>query len=247
MKRSVIAALIALGISFSTTPSAQALEGPLSGKTIVIDPGHQLGNGAPEFADEINSTKFNGAIVKGCNTTGTATNAGFPEATLNWKIAKQLRQLLEGQGATVVLTRDSNSRSKWGPCVWDRAGIANAAKADAMVSIHADGGPSNGRGFFVIEPVRIKGWTDDVIEVDRRFAADMIAGMKAAGAPPSTYIAGQRMVSREQSTLNFSDVPTVIVEVGNMRNKQDAALMMSTAGQRNYATWLLAGVDRFFR
>ena len=245
--RLMIAALVAVGISFSAAPNVQALEGPLSRKTIVIDPGHQLGNGSREFADEINATKFNGAIVKGCNTTGTATNAGFPEATLNWKIAKQLQSMLESQGATVVLTRDSNSRSKWGPCVWDRAGIANAAKADAMISIHADGGPSGGRGFFVIEPVRIKGWTDDVIEVDKRLAADMIAGMKAAGAPPSTYIAGQRMVSREQSTLNFSDVPTVIVEVGNMRNKKDAALMMTSAGQRDYATWLLAGVDRFFK
>lgn len=247
MKRLIIVALVAIGISISSAPNVQALEGPLSGKTIVIDPGHQLGNGVPEFADEINATKFNGAIVKGCNTTGTATNAGFPEATLNWKIAKQLQSMLESQGATVVLTRDSNSRSKWGPCVWDRAGIANAAKADAMISIHADGGPSGGRGFFVIEPVRIKGWTDDVIEVDKRLAADMIAGMKAAGAPPSTYIAGQRMVSSEQSTLNFSDVPTVIVEVGNMRNKKDAALMMTSAGQRDYATWLLAGVDRFFK
>ncbi|MSY16728.1 MAG: N-acetylmuramoyl-L-alanine amidase, partial [Actinobacteria bacterium] len=46
---------------------------------------------------------------------------------------------------------------------------------------------------------------------------------------------------------NFSNVPTVIVEVGNMRNKKDAALMMTSAGQRDYATWLLAGVDRFFK
>ena len=236
-----------MGLVLFGSSTAPAFDQPLSGKTIVIDPGHQLGNGNPKFADEMSATKFNGAIVKSCNTTGTATNSGFPEATLNWRIAKQLRRLLEAQGATVVLTRDSNSRSKWGPCVWDRAGIGNAVKADAMVSIHADGGPSSGRGFFVIQPVKIKGWTDDVIAVDQRLAADMISGMKAAGAPPSSYIAGQLMVSREQSTLNFSDVPTVIVEVGNMRNSQDAALMTTTAGQRDYANWLLAGLTRFFR
>lgn len=247
MRRIATVTFIVIGIAFHSAANVQAVEGSLSGKTIVIDPGHQLGNGAPEFADEINATKFNGAIVKSCNTTGTATNAGFPEATLNWKIAQQLRHMLEAQGATVVLTRDSNSRSKWGPCVWDRAGIANAAKADAMVSIHADGGPSSGRGFFVIEPVKIKGWTDDVIAADQKLAGGMIAGMRAAGAPPSTYIAGQRMVSREQSTLNFSDVPTVIVEVGNMRNAQDAVLMTTTAGQRDYANWLLTGLKRFFK
>lgn len=247
MRRTTIVAVLALGLVLTGTTSVQAAEKPLAGKTIVIDPGHQLGNGNPKFASHLNATKFNGSIVKGCNTTGTATNAGLPEATLNWKIANRLKRMLQARGANVVFTRDANSTSLWGPCVWDRAGIANAAKADAMVSIHADGGPATGRGFFVIAPVRIKGWTDDVIDIDQQFAHAMIAGMKSAGAPPSTYIADQLMVSRDQSTLNFSNVPTVIVEVGNMRNKQDAALMATAAGHRDYATWLLAGVDRFFK
>lgn len=239
-------AAFALGLVLSGAGTARATDQPLAGRTIVLDPGHQLGNSNPKFARQMAQTKFNGAIVKSCNTSGTATNAGFPESTLNWRIAKNLRRMLQAQGATVVLTRDANSRERWGPCVWDRAGIANAAGADAMISIHADGGPAGGRGFYVIEAAKIKGWTNDVVAADRRLTADMIAGMSAAGAPPSTYVSGQRWISREQSTLNFSDVPTVIVEVGNMRNKLDAALMSTPAGQRDYARWLLAGIDRFF-
>ena len=74
----------------------------------------------------------------------------------------------------------------------------------------------------------------------------MIDGMTAAGAPPSNYIGNQLMVSRDTTSLNFSNVPTVTVEVGNMRNSQDAALMTTRAGQRKYAEWLFAGIQRFF-
>ncbi len=39
----------------------------------------------------MSQTIFNGAITKGCNTTGTATNAGLPEATFTWKVADHLK------------------------------------------------------------------------------------------------------------------------------------------------------------
>ena len=101
--------------------------------------------------------KFNGKTTKGCNTTLTATNAGFLEATFNWKVAKQLKKLLQAQGARVELTRDSNSRDEWGPCVWDRGLQAQRVGADIMVNIHADGSASQSRGFFVIAPGKVKG------------------------------------------------------------------------------------------
>ena len=82
-----------LGLAFQAP--AAAAEKPLAGRIIVLDPGHQLGNSNPKFAKEMSATKFNGSIVKGCNTTGTATNAGLPEATFNWRVAKRLRTLLE--------------------------------------------------------------------------------------------------------------------------------------------------------
>ena len=238
--------LLAIVMAATAAPASHAAdEQPLAGKVIVLDPGHQLGNGNPRFATQMAQRKFNGAIVKGCNTTGTATNAGLPEATFTWRVARELRRILQARGATVVLTRDHNSRDAWGPCVWDRARIGTEAKADAMVSIHADGAPAGAKGFFAIAPAAIPGWTDDVVKVDRRLARAMIAGMKAAGAPPANYVRDQLQVRRDQSTLNFSDVPTVIIEVGNMRNASDARRMSSTAGQREYARWLAAGIERF--
>ena len=233
------------GPARAAAPSAP--EGPLDGRLVVIDPGHQLGNSNPRFAKQLSQTFFNGAITKGCNTTGTATNAGLPEATFTWRVAKRLKALLEEAGARVEMTRSANSRDDWGPCVWDRARLANRLGADAMVSIHADGASPGSKGFFAIAPALIEGWTDDVVQVDRRLAKAMIAGMAAAGAPRSNYIGNQLMISRDTTSLNVSNVPTVTVEVGNMRNADDARRMSSAAGQRQYARWLYAGIERYFR
>lgn len=241
-----LATALLVGAALVGAPSASAATRPLQGKVIVIDPGHQLGNSNPKFAKQMAQTVFNGAITKSCNTTGTATNSGYPEATFTWKVAQRLKRKLERAGAKVVMTRTTNSRDDWGPCVWDRAKLANKVKADAMVSIHADGAASGNRGFFAMTPALIKGWTDDVVVKDRRLAKAMIEGMKLAGAPPSNYIGGQLMVSRDTTSLNFSNVPTVTIEVGNMRNASDAARMTSKSGQKQYARWLFAGLDNYF-
>ena len=244
--RLIPAVLAASLLALAFQAPAAAAEKPLAGRIIVLDPGHQLGNSNPKFAKEMSATKFNGSIVKGCNTTGTATNAGLPEATFNWRVAKRLRALLEDQGATVVFTRSSNSREAWGPCTWDRARIGTEAKADAMISIHADGAPASGRGFHVIAPSAIKGWTTDVAKPGRRLARAMISGMTRAGAEPATYLSSTLSIRGDQTTLNFSDVPTVIVELGNMRNKADAARMSTTQGQQQYADWIAAGIESYF-
>ncbi|MFM1916782.1 MAG: hypothetical protein RJB01_297 [Actinomycetota bacterium] len=233
-------------VSGGAYAAAPARAADLSGKIIAIDPGHQRGNSNPQFSREVNRKKFNGSIRKVCNTSGTATNKGFPESTFNWRVAQQLRTNLEAQGARVVLTRDSDSYEEWGPCAWDRPLVANAAGADVFISIHADGAPARASGFHVIAPSRVKGYTDDISKESRVLARKMIAGMKDAGAKPATYIAGALSVRGDQSTLNFSDVPAVVVELGNMRNRKEARAMSSRAGQKFYADALAAGINRYF-
>ncbi|GAB6985404.1 hypothetical protein [Nocardioides pyridinolyticus] len=46
-------------------------------------------------------------------------------------------------------------------------------------------------------------------------------------------------------TLNLSDVPTVMVELGNMRNARDAHRMTTPQGRQRYADALLGAVRRF--
>ena len=52
---------------------------------VVIDPGHQLGN--HNFPGRTQRLVPAGGFRKPCNTTGTATNGGYPEASLTWDVA----------------------------------------------------------------------------------------------------------------------------------------------------------------
>lgn len=244
MKR-LAASLLALLLLAALPVPAHAADRSLAGAIIALDPGHQLGNSNPKFSSQMKQTRFNGTIVKSCNTTGTATNKGLPEATFTWRVSQQLKKLLEAQGARVELTRTGNSRNSWGPCVWDRGAFSEKVGAKVFVSIHGDGAPAKGRGFHVIAPGRIKGWTDDIASGSRSLARSMIDGMKQAGATPTTYLSSPLSVRTDQSTLNFNGVPAVIVELGNMRNARDAAQMSSTAGVKQFAKQLASGISRY--
>ena len=243
-----LAAASVISVTMLVTPAAVAAQpSPVAGKTIVVDPGHQLGNSNPKFRAQLAQTIFNGAIRKSCNTTGTATNAGYPESTFTWEVGKRLHDLLTQAGAKVIMTRDSNSRNAWGPCVWDRAYIANDANADAMVSIHGDGAPGSSHGFFALAPVQIPGWTKNDVPADRALAKAMVSGMTAAGATPSSTFPGAIMNSRDTTSLNLSSRPTVTIEMGNMRNAAEARMRSSAQGQQQYAQWLFAGLEEYFR
>ncbi len=215
---------------------------PLAGLTIALDPGHQLGNSNPAFRAQMARSRFNGTVTKSCNTTGTATPGGYPEATFVWNVSRIVKKRLESLGAKVRMTRTTNRYDRWGPCVWVRGKFGAKVGADLLVSIHADGAPASGSGFFVIVPGLVPGWTDDIAGPSQRIGQRMIEGMRSAGAKPSTYIRGQMLIWRDVSTLNFSDVPAVLVEVGNMRNPAEAQVMVTPAGQRRYAQWLVAGI-----
>lgn len=217
--------------------------GVLSGMVIALDPGHNIGNGS--HVSLINRTYWVG-LTKTCNTTGTATNAGYPEATFTFDVAARLRRLLTAAGATVVLTRDRNSSSSYGPCVGARGAFPAQEHARLMVSLHGDGGPSTGRGFHVIVPGYYPGYTDDIYKRSMILGKALIAGMSTS-FHPTTYLRSPLSVRKDQGTLNMSNVPTAIVETLNMRNRYDAAIAMSATGRQRIAAALYAGIVRYLR
>ena len=219
---------------------------PLAGRTVVLDPGHQLGNA--RHPRQINRLVPAGPSRKPCNTTGTSTNAGYPEATFTWRVANVARRALQRAGARVVLTRTSNSRRAWGPCVDVRGRAGNRAHADLMVSIHADGSYArSARGFHVIAPASLRGWTDDIAAPSRRLALSLRSALGRAELRRANYIAGGDGldVRADLGTLNLSDVPVAMVELGNMRNSTDARRMRSKAGRARYAHALVDGVTAY--
>lgn len=257
----LLVSLLLLGAVLSAAPAAsafaapdpvvssapeEAAPGPLAGRTIVIDPGHQLGN--HNYPRKITRQVPAGGFRKDCNTTGTATNGGFPEATLAWRTSRMLRARLVRQGARVVLTRHSNRQDRWGPCVDARGRAGNKIDADLKISIHGDGSYAAGaHGFHVIAPTNRKPWTHDIYRSSKRLALATRAGLRGVGLPVANYIAGGDGLDfrSDLGTLNLSDVPTVMVELGNMRNANDAGRMTSRHGRGTYARGLAHAVRRF--
>ncbi|WP_405612765.1 N-acetylmuramoyl-L-alanine amidase [Streptomyces sp. NBC_00076] len=232
-----------------TTTSAPAASGPLKGKVIVIDPGHNPGNFKNTAA--INRKVDIGTNSKECDTTGTATNSGYEEARFTLDVADRMRAILQRQGATVKLTQDGDR--PYGPCVDERALIGNEAHADAVVSIHADGSAVGNRGFHVILPGSVHAGSADTraIVAPSRELGERVAGtfVRVTGSAPSNYIGGGTgLVTRtDLGGLNLSTVPKVFIECGNMRDSKDAALLTSGAWRQKAAQGISEGMVSFLR
>ncbi|HEV2452171.1 MAG TPA: N-acetylmuramoyl-L-alanine amidase [Streptosporangiaceae bacterium] len=216
---------------------------PLSGKTIVIDPGHNGQNWAhPEIINRLVNviTEW-----KACDTTGTATVSGYAEHAFNFDVATRLARLLRHEGAKVVLTRANDTGV--GPCVTERAAIGNRAHAQAAISIHADGGPVSGSGFEVIEPGLIPGHNGIIIRPSQLLALDIRnAYHRITGESYSDYVGHDGLdVRTDLGGLNLSTVPKVFIECGNMPNPGDAAKLMSAAFRQRIAVALAAGFTAF--
>jgi N-acetylmuramoyl-L-alanine amidase len=235
------------GIGPGSLPVAAHQARPLHGVLIAIDAGHQLGNS--RHPDQINQPVPAGGFTKPCNTTGTATDAGFAEATFNFRVAMRLSSRLSNLGARVMLTRHHNSRRLWGPCVDYRGRFGNRRPATLKVSIHGDGSYSGGSGFHVIAPTDRAPWTSDIYRSSKRLAHATRHGLVRSHFSVADYIAGGDGLDfrSDLATLNLSNIPTVMVELGNMRNSSDAAVMSSARGQGRYARALTHGIRAFLR
>ncbi|MFE0171884.1 N-acetylmuramoyl-L-alanine amidase [Streptomyces sp. NPDC059002] len=234
----------------NTKPTRRpAANGPLKGKIVVVDPGHNAGNF--RHATEINRQVDIGTNRKECDTTGTSTNAGYTEAKFTLDVARRLRTLLEKQGATVEFTQDGDR--PWGPCVDERAQIGNKLHADAVVSIHADGSGVGNRGFHVIMPGKVRAGSADTtpIVAPSKELGERIAGtfLRATGSAPSNYIGGGTGLDtrKDLGGLNLSTVPKVFIECGNMRDAKDAALLTSGAWRQKAAQGISDGIAGFLR
>ncbi|GAB3141154.1 N-acetylmuramoyl-L-alanine amidase [Amycolatopsis sp. NPDC004378] len=227
-----------------TPPSSSAAPPatPASGKVVVLDPGHNGGNGA--HPAEINRQVPAGrGQTKPCNTTGTATNAGYPEHAFTWDVAQRVGKALAGKGIRVVYTRQNDTGV--GPCVDRRAAIGNEANADAVVSIHADGSTSPGAsGFHVAYSSPPLNAAQG--EPSTRLAQVVRDTLRTSGFSTSNYIGGNGLSARtDLGGLNLSTRPAVLVECGNMRNAAEAARMTSEEGRQQYASAIAAAIEAY--
>jgi N-acetylmuramoyl-L-alanine amidase len=240
----VVLAAVVLASFTAAAPAAQPAKAalPLAGIVIELDPGHNGGNAShPAY---INRLVWIGNRWKACDTVGTSTRSGWAEHRFNWLVANLVKSRLQALGATVVLSRPSDTG--YGPCITTRAALGAKVHARLKVSIHADGAPSYDHGFFVMRPGLVRGYTDDILASSYTLAKAVRSGLVKVGLRVANYYATTGIIARtDMGGLNMSDVPAVMVELGNMKNTGDAARMMSSTGRAQYANGLVAGIRLF--
>lgn len=248
------------GGSASPSPSARRSHGSargggsskhgdaaLTGRTVVLDPGHNPHNA--RHLSKIHKQVRMGRGTKECDTTGTSTNSGYSEARFTLDVSRRVRELLRQEGAKVVLTQDG--KRPWGPCVNERARIGNEAHADAAVSIHADGSGASSRGFHVINPGSVHTHGADTRKItgpSHTLGGYVKKGFaKHTGSSPANYLGGgDGLVTRtDLGGLNLSRVPKVFLECGNMRNATEARQMKSARWRQHAADGVAAGITKF--
>jgi len=225
------------------TVARAAQRGVLKGVVIALDPGHHPGNAS--HPGKVSRQVWAGTRWKPCNTVGTSTNKGYAEARFTRSVARRLERKLEKRGAIVRLTTRGRD---WGPCINRRGRFGATIGAELTVSIHADGQAAGLRGFHVIRPGSLEGYTRDIDRRSKRLGRALRTGLLRGGFARANYLGGDGMdVRTDLGTLNFSDVPVVMVEAGNMRNRRDARWITRAKGRDRLAAALLAGIRRYLR
>ena len=234
--RMVIGALVAA--SAIIIPTATAAPSIITGMVVFIDPGHNGSNDA-SITRQVPTGRGG---TKDCQTSGTSTNSGYQEHTFNWDTALRVRAALNALGVRTAMSRGNDTGL--GPCVDARAEMANAMHPNAILSIHADGGPPSGRGFHVNYSAPPLNQVQAGPSV--QYARIMRDQLQASGIPPANYIGQDGLYGRSDLTgLNLAQYPSILVECGNMKNPADSALLESPEGRQKYADALVRGIAGF--
>ncbi|CAN3131316.1 Rv3717 family N-acetylmuramoyl-L-alanine amidase [Mycobacterium sp. smrl_JER01] len=235
-----VGAAVVAAMLVATSPAVPAQAAPtnLAGMIVFLDPGHNGSNDA-SISRQVPTGRGG---TKDCQASGTSTEDGFPEHTFTWDTTLRIRQALHGLGVRTAMSRGDDTGL--GPCVDERAAMANALSPNAVVSIHADGGPPTGRGFHVLyssPPLNAAQAGPSV-----QFAKVMRDQLAGSGIPPATYIGQSGLNPRSDiAGLNLAQFPSILVELGNMKNPVDSGLMKTPEGRQRYADAVVRGIVAF--
>ncbi|MGB3698849.1 MAG: N-acetylmuramoyl-L-alanine amidase [Gordonia sp. (in: high G+C Gram-positive bacteria)] len=247
---SVLTSAALVGALITVAPSQAApRSGALTGKTVFLDPGHQGSAAGHDLAKQVDDGRGG---KKDCQTTGATAVTGKAEHTINWDVAQLVKAALESKGARVVMSR--NDDTGWGGCVDERAAAASNSGADLAVSIHADststGADTAKTGFHMIVPtLPIPDKTVDGVQGgEGRKASNTIRdAMKKAGFAPANYLgAVDGVVTRPDiAAVNLTRVPAAFVEMGNLSDPAEAAVLSSPQGATKYAVAITEGITGY--
>lgn len=182
--------------------------------------------------------------------SGNAVQNGIREVALCWQVASLVRTDLQARGVRVVMTKTAEMQFVTNK---RRAEIANAAKADLMVRIHADSG--GGHGYTVFYPRRkgelngVSGPSEVVIRASAGAASKFLRAFQAnlGGGLPSNGLRGDdvTLIGSKQGALTgsiYSKVPVLLLEMGFLDNESDAAWFRAPKNRARMAKAIAAGI-----
>ena len=190
----------------------------LSGKIIVIDPGH------------------------GGNDAGAIGPTGVMEKNVTLKVALELRKLLEAEGAEVIMTRDSDTTvSVKGAKASDieelgaRCDVGNRAGAHIFISIHADSFTRpEARGTTGYYYSKGSGAGQKLADCIRRNLVEQL-GTPSRGTQPCNFY-----------VVKHTDMPATLIELGFISNKEEEKLLDSKEGVKKAAQGIFDGIEDYF-
>ena len=167
-------------------------------------------------------------------TAGVSTRR--PEYEVNLEVALQLKAALEAEGAQVVMTRETNDVDISNV---ERAQMCNEAGCDLVLRIHCNGVEKkyvNGIGLYVR--------TTGACAEESYAASEIIlpAMAEATGAKANGIY--QRAT---YSGLNWSEVPSILVEMGYMSNPEEDEKLCDPEYQARLVSFSYTHLDVYKR
>lgn len=206
-------------------------------KIICIDPGHQQKGNYEKEPIGPGATKTKYKVSAG--TKGVVTQK--PEYVLVLEVSMKLKQKLEERGYQVVMIRekhDVNISNK------ERAQIANKAKADLFLRIHADGSSdSKDEGICALYPSSKNPYVSHLSKESKKISSLLVNEMVLF-----TKAKKRGLFARDDmSGINWSDVPVSIVEMGFMTNPKEDRLLSEEEYQDKLVKGMVNAIELYFK
>lgn len=217
-------------LEISASPEAEPA-GRLQGLIIGIDPGHQAQGNSDTEPVAPDSSEMKAKVASG--TAGVST--GIAEYVTDLEISLKLRDALEELGCTVYMTRETHDVDISNV---ERAVMMNELGADLVLRLHCDGSTdssANGIGMFVRET--------GVGQQESQAAAEVLLEEMCT----ATGARARGVFLRDTYTgLNWSTVPSILVEMGFMSNPEEDEKLNDPDYQDLLVAGMVEGICRYF-
>lgn len=165
----------------------------------------------------------------------------MPEYELTLDIGLQLRDKLLERGYQVIMVRDTNEVDISNS---ERAEIANEADADVFIRLHANGSPDSGvTGAMTICQTPANPYNGDVYEQSRALSENILDSYIYKTGINRQYV----WETDTMSGINWSEVPTTILEMGFMSNTGEDRSMQDDDMQQKMVEGIADGIDEYMK